>query len=293
MSSAYTDKFEISGAGDVAINTTTNTLYKLNVGGDVNITGDYRKAGALYKPAGAVLADTATILATSRNTSGVEFNGSADIAIDYFALNNKPITLLPSTTNLQVGTGNNLIVGSVASGTIERLSVGGNIRATGNITVDTNLTATGTSTLTGRVGIGKAPHATYACDVNGTLNATSVLVNGFPVGGGLSQGMVVQMKHLTYTQMDVKNTTGWDAINDNITTGFVVAITPSSASSKILVNMVAHIGTSPAADSRWWGIKLYRRIGTGAWTEITGANGTETGASVNTNGTPVWVSNNM
>jgi hypothetical protein len=148
--------------------------------------------------------------------------------------------------------------------------------------------------VTGNVGIGVAPSATYKLNVNGSLNATSVLVNGSPVGGGLSQGMVVQMKHLTYTQMDVKNAVGWDAINDNLTTGFVIAITPASTSSKVLVNMIAHIGTEPTTDSRWWGIKLYRKIGAGgAWTEITGANGTETGAFASTAGTPVWVSNNM
>ena len=102
----------------------------------------------------------------------------------------------------------------------------------------------------GRVGIATAPHATYKLDVNGTINATSLLVNGSPVGGGLSQGMVVQMKHKTYTQMDVKNNTGWDAINDNITTGFVIAITPSSISSKVLVNMIAHIWI--ISDYKFW-----------------------------------------
>jgi hypothetical protein len=151
--------------GKIGINTSTPATYPLTVGGDVNITGDYRKNGSLYKPTTSGNADTATILATTRTIAGADFNGSANINIDYFNLNNKPIILLPTTSNLQVGTSYNLIVGSVASGTIERLSVGGNIRATGNITAETNLTVTGTSTLTGRVGIGKAPHATYACDI--------------------------------------------------------------------------------------------------------------------------------
>jgi len=252
-----------------------------------------------------------------------------------------------------------------------------------NTTIAGTLTCDGTSTLTGRVGIGKAPHATFACDVNGNINATSYLLNGsdllgtkqdnltslntigvfntshftnntgtnkiditssslskwtnnsvdatkiyynggnvgigttdpstyklnvngsinsssytlngVPLNiGALSQGMTVQTKHLTYTQMDVKNNTGWDAINDDLVNGFVIAITPASASSKILVNMIAHIGTDPNGDNRWWGIKLYRKIGAGgAWTEVTGANGTETGAAANTAGTPVWVSHNL
>jgi hypothetical protein len=169
--------------GNVAIGTTDPGTYKLNVAGDVSITGDYRKGTALYKPAGAVLADTATALATARTIAGTSFNGTENINLNYFSITNIPIILIPTTTNLQVDSTKNLIVGTVASGTIERLSVGGNIRATGTITADTNLTATGTSTLTGRVGIAKAPHATYACDVNGTLNATSVLVGGTAITG--------------------------------------------------------------------------------------------------------------
>jgi hypothetical protein len=150
--------------GNICVGTTANPTHKLDVVGDINITGDFRKNASLYKPAEAFLANTTTALATSRNIGGTAFNGTADINIDYFALNNKPITLIPSTTNLQVGTANNLIVGTV-SGTIERLSVGGNIRADG------------------RVGIGKSPHTTYACDVNGTLNATAVLVGGSAISG--------------------------------------------------------------------------------------------------------------
>ena len=109
----------------------------------------------------------------------------------------------------------------------------------------------------------------------------------------LTRGMSVQTKHLTYTKMDVKNNTGWDAINDSLTDGFVIAITPTNSASKILVNMIVQIGLNSATDSRWWGIKLYRKIGTGAWTEVTGANGTETGDGASTAGTPVWISNNF
>jgi hypothetical protein len=57
--------------------------------------------------------------------------------------------------------------------------------------------------------------------------------------------------------------------------------------------MIAHIGLDPINDNRWWGIKLYRKIGTGVWTELTGANGTKTGTDSTTAGTPVWVSHNL
>jgi hypothetical protein len=149
----------------------------------------------------------------------------------------------------------------------------------------------------GSVGIGtKSPE--YHLDVRGSVNAKSYYLNGRQINEpiselGLSEGMIAQVRHLTYTQMEIKNNTGWDAINDNLTTGFVIAITPKSNLSKILVNIIVHIGLSPTADSRWWGIKLYRKIGSGDWTEVTGPNGTETGSAAATAGTPVWISYTM
>jgi hypothetical protein len=143
----------------------------------------------------------------------------------------------------------------------------------------------------GSVGVGTTSPE-YQLDVRGTLNAKSYYFNGAQIGR-LSEGMVANVQHLTYTHMEVKNNTGWDAINDDLTTGFVISITPKSNLSKILVNLIAHIGLTNAVDGRWWGIKLYRKIGTAAWTEVTGPNGTETGSAANTNGTPVWISNNI
>jgi hypothetical protein len=143
----------------------------------------------------------------------------------------------------------------------------------------------------GSVGVGTTSPE-YQLDVRGTLNAKTYYFNGVQIGR-LSEGMVANVQHLTYTHMEIKNNTGWDAINDDLTTGFVISITPKSNLSKILVNLIAHIGLTNAVDGRWWGIKLYRKIGTAAWTEVTGPNGTETGSAANTNGTPVWISNNI
>jgi len=181
----------------------------LDVVGDVNVTGEFRKNGTILKPAGAVLADTATALATSRTIAGQSFNGTNNIDIDYLYLLNKPIFLIPATNNFQVSTSYNLMVGTVASGTIERLSVGGNIRATGTITAETNLavsgtsTHTGTTTLTGNVGIATAPHATYKVDVLGDINCSGA----FRVGGTAITGS--------------KWTTGATATNIYYTTGNV------------------------------------------------------------------------
>ena len=148
----------------------------------------------------------------------------------------------------------------------------------------------------GSVGIGTT-NPEYQLDVNGSVNAKSYYLNGRQINEplselGLSEGMIAQVRHLTYTQMDVKNNTGWDAINDNLTTGFVIAITPKSNLSKILLNIIVHIGLA-ASNSLWWGIKLYRKIGAGDWTEVTGPNGTETCSAAATAGTPVWISNTM
>jgi hypothetical protein len=149
----------------------------------------------------------------------------------------------------------------------------------------------------GSVGIGtKSPE--YHLDVRGSVNAKSYYLNGRQINEpiselGLSEGMIAQVRHLTYTQMEIKNNTGWDAINDNLTTGFVIAITPKSNLSKILVNIIVHIGLVASNYSVWWGIKLYRKIGSGDWTEVTGPNGTETGSAAATAGTPVWISYTM
>ena len=144
----------------------------------------------------------------------------------------------------------------------------------------------------GSVGVGTT-NPEYHLDVSGSLNAKTLMYNGSSVNSlGLSVGMIAQVQHLTYTKMELKDNTGWDAINEDLTSGFVIKITPKSSLSKMLVNLIVFIGMSTSADNAWWGIKLYRKIGTGSWTEITGCNGTETGSAAATAGTPVWISNN-
>jgi hypothetical protein len=236
--------------GKICVGTSANPAYMLDVVGDVNVTGDFKVNGNQFKPATAVLADTATVatkLATARTIAGTSFDGTTNINIDYFALNNKPIILQPTTTNLQLTSGytfavpGNVCIGSTAIATnVLQVGAGGRLRISNGTTdytmigtidaeADTNtkivisgntrtgnlgniqyystasggnhifytsitpttrmtISASGVNVnndlgVSGNVGIGTAPSATYKVNVNGSLNATSVLVGGSAITG--------------------------------------------------------------------------------------------------------------
>jgi len=63
--------------------------------------------------------------------------------------------------------------------------------------------------------------------------------------------------------MEVKSGNDWEPVNNDIDTGFVISIKPTDIASKILVSLSCHIGAEYSSDSRWWGLKLYRKIGSG------------------------------
>ena len=86
-------------------------------------------------------------------------------------------------------------------------------------------------------------------------------------------GMTIQTQHKDYKKKVAKDNSGWDPIDNDLDTGFVVKIQPTSANSKVLINTNVHIGLTQTADARWWGAKLYRKIGSGNWLEVTEANG--------------------
>jgi len=108
--------------GNVSIGNTTTATHKLNVTGSVNVSGGFLVGGVALKPATAVLADTATALAATRNIAGVGFNGSAAIDIPYPNLTNK----------LTAGTGI-----SISAATTPVIST--------NLTAGTNVTFSGTA----------------------------------------------------------------------------------------------------------------------------------------------------
>ena len=127
------------------------------------------------------------------------------------------------------------------------------------------------------------------------LNSDIVDINGLEITsdgifGGFTKGMIVQVQHKDYKKSVAKNTSGWVAIDNNLETGFVVAIKPSSSASNVLVSCNLHIGINQSIDGRWWGARLYRKIGNGDWIHVSEADNNESNGET---GTTVWLSDNM
>ena len=105
------------------------------------------------------------------------------------------------------------------------------------------------------------------------LNSDIVDINGLEITsdgifGGFTKGMVVQVKHKDYKKTVDKDSTGWTAIDNNLETGFVVAIKPSSSASNVLVSCTLHVSIYTPANQHYWGARLYRKIGNGDWTHL-------------------------
>ena len=163
-------------------------------------------------------------------------------------------------------------------------SIGNNIVSISNINTEVF-----TIKNDGKIGINNSSPQNIL-DVYGNINASSYTRNGYPISLEFSQGMIIQTKHLTYSKTEVKNGYDWEPINNDINNGFVISIKPSDITSKILISTICHIGMEYETDSRWWGIRLYRKIGNGPWTHLSNANGI---INNNDNGTSCWISHNL
>jgi len=141
----------------------------------------------------------------------------------------------------------------------------------------------------GNIGINKE-YPEYTLDIGGNINASSFFRNGNPLSFEISQGMIVQTKHLTYSKTEYKTGNDWEPINNNISNGFVISIKPSDITSKILISIVSHIGMEYSTDSRWWGLRLYRKIGNSLWEHISNADGI---IDDNGYGNSCWISHNL
>ena len=174
---------------------------------------------------------------------------------------------------------------------------------------------------TGNIGIGTKPHIyipgtdedEFKLNIEGSLNFSGdiyrdgTLFFGSGGGGGntgvMSQNMTVQTLTKTYNETRVMSENNaqnenvvvdncWRFIDNDLNSGFIIKIKPSHPRSKILLNLSCHIGFDSALDSRWWGIKLYRKIEgeEDGWQEVEEANGNpdDVGGS-----TACWLSHNL
>jgi len=178
-----------------------------------------------------------------------------------------------------------------------------NLEINGRLVVNSNLIVNSLATMRNSL------------DITGNVNFTGELYkNGMIYPNGktytgsssiLSQFSPIQMQFTMYKNVVEKTGSGWQFIDNNINVvddkvqGFCVRIKPNHYSSKILINLNCHIGIDYGTDARWWGLRLYRKIGeAGEWTHITEADGTGgdgsgsdgSGAS---DGTSCWLSHNL
>lgn len=192
--------------GSLGINTPAGS-YPLDVYGDVNIDGDVGiganpLAGVKLYVSGATRLGGSVGIGVAPTSYALDIIGSSRFD-GYVGIGTIPSSStyrldilgnfrtqggIVSTGIIQAGNGltasSGLITASAGISSTT-LTTSGLITANAGITIPSGqtLTSTGTTILTGNVGIGTTSHATYKVDVNGSLNATSLLVGGNPISG--------------------------------------------------------------------------------------------------------------
>ena len=192
--------------GSLGINTSAGS-YPLDVYGDVNIDGDVGiganpSAGVKLYVSGTTRLGGSVGIGVAPTSYALDIIGSARVD-GYVGIGTIPSSStyrldilgnfrtqggIVSTGIIQAGNGltasGGLITASAGISSTT-LTASGLITANAGITIPAGqtLTSTGTTILTGNVGIGTTSHATYKVDVNGTLNATTLLMGGNPISG--------------------------------------------------------------------------------------------------------------
>ena len=288
---------------------------KLDVSGNINITGNYMVNNEIFK----------TSQWTTKNDS-IYFNISnvgigTDSPSSLLSLRGNKATLKiqdPDEVN------ENISSIELINGSIDKIS--SNQKYSWRIANTTNKYIISSANITsnikdrfiidgvsGNIGINTIPHVgvdnnldTYKMNISGSVNIDGYLYNNGKLYevtahsnmGVLAQNMSVQTLSTTYrkkiemsSNLNTFDINGWQFIDNDLNNGFVIKIKPSHISSKILVNLSCHIGFDSVQDTRWWGLKLYRKIeGENEWIEVADANGSN---EVNEQGTECWLANNL
>ena len=168
-----------------------------------------------------------------------------------------------------------------------------NLEIKGSLVVNSNFVVNSLASLRNNVTITGDVNFTGELYKNGMLYPNGKTYTGS--SSILSQYSPIQTQFTMYKNVVEKSGSGWQFIDNNTAViddkvqGFGVRIKPNHYSSKVLINLNCHIGIDYGTDARWWGIRLYRRIGeAGAWVHLTGADGTGSG-----NATTCWLSHNL
>ena len=118
-----------------------------------------------------------------------------------------------------------------------------------------------------------------------------------PGGVLISNNMSLQTLFNIYRDVVTKSGAGWSFIDNRIQIvrnriqGFCIRIKLTHSTSKVILNLSCHIGIDYGTNARWWGLRLYRKIGNnGEWTHISKADGNNL---TDNKGTSCWISHNL
>ena len=221
----------IIDAGNIGIGTIpVSGTNKLQVQGNLNVSGGYFVAGVAFKPATAVLADTATALATSRNIAGVGFTGAGNIDIPYFNLTNK----------ITAGNGISLTSGSASSSP----SISTNLTAGNGISISAAASPTISANLTAGNGISISAAASPVITANITAGANITFTGTNPISISAAGGTASQW---TTTGANIYYNSGNVGIGTNDTPYSRLCVT--TADNTGCIKLLGGVGN---AGEKWW-----------------------------------------
>ena len=140
-----------------------------------------------------------------------------------------------------------------------------NLEIKGDLVINSNLIVNNLATLNNNLNITGDVNFTGDLYKNGMIYPNGKTYTGS--SSILSQYSPIQTQFSMYKNVVEKSGSGWQFIDNNINIiddkvqGFCVRIKPNHYSSKILINLNCHIGIDYGSDARWWGLRLYRKIG--------------------------------